>query len=118
VTLEFPAFVNVTLSTLFFPIVMLPKFKLETLVVRSAVAAIPVPLTLTVLGELDASLTMETSPDTAPAVFGEKTTFNVACFPEAIVRGKETPVTEIPVPATLALVIVAFDPPLFDMVTD
>ena len=41
VTLEFPAFVRVRLRALLFPTVTFPKFKLEALVVRSAVAAIP-----------------------------------------------------------------------------
>ncbi len=117
-TLEFPAFVKVTLNTLLFPTATFPKFKLDALVVRSAVAAIPVPLKETVLGELEISLMTETLPDKAPATFGEKTTLNAACFPAAIVRGSEIPVIVTPAAAVLACVTVRFDPPPFDIVID
>jgi hypothetical protein len=118
VTLEFPAFVRVTPNTLLFPIRTFPKLKLDVLVVRSAVAAIPVPLKETVLGELEMSLFTETLPDNAPATFGEKTTLNVDCFPASIVRGSEMPVIVTPAAVVLAWVTVRFDPPPFKMVTD
>lgn len=118
VTLEFPEFVSVMLKALLFPTVTFPKFKLEALSVRNAVAAIPVPLNETVLGELERSLVTEISPDKAPADLGEKTTSNVDCFPAPIVRGSEIPVIVTPAAAVLALVIVRLDPPLFDIVTD
>ena len=117
-TLEFPAFVRVTLKALLFPTATFPKFKLEALVVRSAVAAIPVPLKETVLGELERSLMTEILPDKAPAVFGEKTTSNVDCFPAPIIRGSEIPLIVTPAAVVLACVTVRFEPPLFDMVTD
>ena len=85
VTLEFPAFVKVTLSMLLFPTVTFPKFRLEVLAVRSAVAAAPVPVNVTVVGELETSLITDTIPDKAPGAFGEKRMLNVACFPGAIV---------------------------------
>ncbi len=101
-----------------FPTVTFPKFKLEALVVRSAVAAIPVPLKETVLGELETSLMTEITPDKAPAAFGENTTLNVDCFPAPIVRGNEIPVTATPAAVVLACVTVRFEPPPFDIVTD
>lgn len=118
VILEFPEFVKITLNALLFPIATFPKFKLDALVVSCAVAAIPIPLKDTVLGELEMSLRMETFPDIAPATFGEKTTLNVDCFPDSIVRGREIPVIVIPVAVVLACVTVKFDPPPFDIVTD
>jgi hypothetical protein len=118
VTLEFPALVTVTLRSPLLPTATFPKLKLEALVVRSAVAAIPVPLKVTVLGELETSVITETLPEMAPAALGEKITLNVACFPAAIVRGSEIPVIVTPAAAVLACVTVRFDPPLFDMVTD
>ena len=118
VTLEFPEFVRARLSAPLFPTATFPKFKLEALVVRSDVAAIPVPLRETVLGELDTSLMTEITPDKAPAAFGENTKLNVDCFPDPIVRGSEIPVTATPAAVVLACVTVRFDPPPFDIVTD
>jgi hypothetical protein len=107
-----------TLNALPFPTSTLPKLKADALVVSSAVAAVPVPLKETVLGELEMSLMTEILPDTAPATFGEKATLNVDCFPAAIVRGSEMPEIVIPATAVPACVTVRFDPPLFDIVTD
>jgi hypothetical protein len=108
----------VALRTLLFPRATFPKLKLEVLVVRSAVAAIPIPLRETVLGELEMSLRMETLPDKAPAVFGEKTTSNVDCFPAPIVKGSVIPVIVTPAAVVFACVTVRFAPPPFDIVTD
>lgn len=88
------------------------------LAVRSAVAAMPVPLKVTVLGEPEMSLITETVPDKAPAAFGENRMLNAACFPGAIVRGSEMPVIVTPAAAVLACVTVRFDPPPFDIMTD
>jgi hypothetical protein len=116
--LEFPAFVSVTLNMLLFPIATFPKLKLDAVDVSSAVAPIPVPLKETMLGEVETSLMTETSPASAPAAFGEKTTSNVACFPASIVRGSEMPLIATPVAVVLACVTVRLDPPGFDIVTD
>jgi len=118
VTLEFPAFVSVRLRALLFPTATFPKLRLEALVVRRAVAAIPVPLTETVLGEPEMSVITETLPDTAPGALGEKMTLNVPCFPAEIVNGRVMPVILTPAAAVLICVTVRSDPPLFDMVTD
>ena len=113
-----PAFVRVTLNVLLLPRATFPKLKLDVFVVRNAAAAIPVPLKVTMLGELEMSVMTETLPDNAPATFGVKTTLNVDCFPGAIVRGREMPVILTPAAFVLAFVIVRSDPPLFDIVTD
>jgi hypothetical protein len=108
----------VTLKALLFPRDTFPKLRLEALVLRSAVDAIPVPLKETVAGELEMSLITETLPDKVPAVFGEKTTLNVAFFPASMVSGSAIPETVTPAAVELACVTVRFDPPSFDTVTD
>jgi hypothetical protein len=118
VTLEFPEFVSVTLNALLFPTCTFPKLRPEALVVRSAVAAIPIPLTETVLGELETSDITEILPDTAPAALGEKITLNEACFPAAMVIGSGIPVIVTPAAAALACVTVRLDPPPLVIVTD
>jgi hypothetical protein len=90
----------------------------EELRARSSVAAVPVPLSETVVGEAEASLITETFPEMAPAFFGEKTILNVARFPASTVRGSVTPVMVTPAAVVLACVIVRLDPPPFDIVTD
>ena len=118
VTSEFPALVKVTLNTLLFPMATLPNPRLDVLVVSKLVAATPVPLKETVLGEPDASLSMETAADTVPGDFGEKMTLNVDCFPGPIVKGSEIPEIINPAAVTLAFVTWTLDAPPFDMVTD
>jgi hypothetical protein len=97
---------------------MVPKFKLEEVVVRRAVAAIPVPLSETVFGVVEASVITLTLPDKAPAVFGVKITSNVDWPPAAIVSGRVMPETVTPAALALALVTVKLDVPLFVTVTD
>jgi hypothetical protein len=46
---------------------------------RTKVAAIPVPLRLTELGEVGALLTTETFPDAEPATVGRKVAVIVVC---------------------------------------
>ena len=118
VTLEFPAFVNMTLNALLFPIATFPKLKLEVFALSNAEAAIPIPDKVTIFGELERSLTTETWPDRAPACFGENTRLKLDWLPGPISRGSEIPEIVIPAVVVLACVTVRFDPPLFDMVTD
>jgi hypothetical protein len=118
VTLEFPVFVRTTVNPLLFPIATVPKLKLDVLAVTDAVAAIPIPLKETMLGELERSLMTETLPDKTPAAFGEKITLNVDCFPAPIVKGSETPVIVTPAALVLACVTVRSDPPPLVIVTD
>ena len=57
----------------------LPKLKLPGLMLRTKVAAIPVPLRLTELGEVGALLSTETLPDAEPATVGRKVAVIVVC---------------------------------------
>jgi len=52
------------------PVVILPKLKLAGLMPRVRVAAIPVPMRPTEVGELAALLTIEIFPDVAPTAVG------------------------------------------------
>ena len=61
------------------PVVTLPKLKLAGLMLRMKVAAIPVPLRLTELGEVGALLTMEMFPDAEPTTVGRKVAVIVVC---------------------------------------
>jgi hypothetical protein len=70
VTLAFPVSVIVTFCVAAFPVVRLPKLKLDALNEIVAVAAIPFPLNATMLGEVGALLTIDTLPVTLPAVCG------------------------------------------------
>ena len=84
---------------------------------RSAAAATPVPLTDTVFGVAEASLTTDMLPFTAPVDLGANTTEKVACLPAATVMGS-APVMENPLAVVLACVTVNAASPEFEMVTD
>ena len=75
------------------PALIEPKARLEGVAETVTVAATPVPLRLTVVGELGALLVMETLPGSEPAVVGAKVTVNVALWPAAMVAGVESPLT-------------------------
>jgi len=71
VTLEFPVLVMVAFCEVeVVPVVTLPKLRLVGLMPRVGVAAIPVPVRPTEVGEVGALLTMETLPDIAPTAVG------------------------------------------------
>jgi hypothetical protein len=118
VTLEFPALVSVTLNMLLAPAVIFPKLKLVALALSRAAAATPVPLMETVLGVLEALLMTDTSPATAPVVFGVNTIVNVDCFPAPIFMGRAAPEVVNPLAAVLACVTMRADPPELEIVTD
>lgn len=61
------------------PVVTLPKLRLVGLMPRVNVAAIPVPLRPTEVGEVGALLTIETLPDAEPTTVGRKATVMVVC---------------------------------------
>ena len=61
------------------PVVMLPKLKLVGLMPRVKVAATPVPLRPTEVGEVGALLTIEMLPDAGPTSVGRKATVIVVC---------------------------------------
>ena len=118
VTLELPALVSETASAPLAPTETLPKLKVGAPLSSSEVAAIPVPLTGTVVSEFAESLTMDTVPETAAADFGENTMLSVDWLPTAITRGKDIPEIVNPLAEALACVTVRFDPPVLDTVTD
>jgi hypothetical protein len=75
------------------PVVMLPKLRLVGLMLRVSVAAIPVPLRPTEVGEVGALLTIEMLPEAVPTEVGRKATVIVVCFPAFTLKGGENPLT-------------------------
>jgi hypothetical protein len=67
------------------------------------VEEVPVPDSAIVVGEFVALLVMVTLPLAFPAVVGSNTTEKDVLCPALSVRGKASPLTEKPVPATLSL---------------
>ena len=89
-----PVFVMVTVCEAEeVPVVTLPKLRLVGLMPRVRVAAIPVPLRPTEVGELGALLTIEMFPDAAPTVVGRKATVIVVFCPTLTFKGTENPLT-------------------------
>ena len=70
------------------------------------VAATPVPLNASVLGDPAALLTIETLPLPEPATVGWKATLNVLDDPGLMDNGRVKPLVLKPVPVTFACVIV------------
>jgi len=93
VTVEFPVLVIVSLSVEEVPVFTLPKARLLELNEIVCVAATPVPLNATVVGELGALLTMFTVPARLAAVVGMKTALKVVLPPAATVLGTLSPFT-------------------------
>jgi hypothetical protein len=110
-TLEFPVLVIVTFWVAEeVPVVTFPKLKLVGLMPRVSVAAIPVPLRPTEVGEVGALLTIEMLPDTVPTEVGRKATVIVVCCPAFTFRGSENPLTvknAEPISVTWVMVSVA-----------
>ena len=79
---------------------MLVKLKLFVLADRVTVAAVPVPLSDTVVGEFGALLVMVTVPVRLPAVVGANKTLNVAVPPAASVTGRLSPLALYAAPLT------------------
>ena len=91
-TLEFPVSVMTTFcAAAEFPVVTLPKLRLAGLMPKVKVAAIPVPLRLTDVGEVAALLTMEMVPETAPTVAGRKLVVIVVFCPTLTFKGSVNP---------------------------
>ncbi len=117
VTLEFPLFVNATLSALLLPTFTLPKLRLEVLRPSNFVAATPVPLSVMARGEFGALLVRLTEPVTAPAVLGANTALNCAEPPAAMFNGAVMPVVLKPVPVIVtALIVTVAVPPLVKLI--
>jgi hypothetical protein len=111
VTLELPVLVIVTFwAAEEVPVVTFPKLKLVGLMPRVSVAAIPVPLRPTEVGDVGALLTIEMLPDTVPTEVGRKATVIVVCCPAFTFKGSENPLTvknAEPVSVTWAMLSVA-----------
>ena len=88
-----PVFVIVTGWELELPTLILPKDRLDGLVASVTTAAVPVPLSATVVGELGALLVMLTVPVRLPAVVGANCTSNVSVLPAGTVAGVASPLT-------------------------
>src|SRR5438552_19183946 len=94
-TLEFPVLVIVTFCVgEEVPVVTFPKLKPAVgLIPRVKVAAMPVPLRATEVGEVGALLTIEMLPDAEPITVGRKATVIVVCCPAFTFKGSENPLT-------------------------
>ena len=79
-TLALPVFVMVTFSEAeVVPVVTLPKLKLVGLTLKVSVAAIPVPVRLTEVGEVGALLAIDRLPEVAPTELGTNVTEIESC---------------------------------------
>ena len=76
---ELPLLVTAAFKELLLPSFTLPKLRLVGLMPRERVAAIPVPLRPTAVGEVGALLTIEILPVAEPAAVGRKTAVIVVC---------------------------------------
>ena len=117
VTLELPVSVMVTFCAAEdVPVVTLPKLKLVGFMPRVKVAAIPVPLRLTEVGEVGALLTIVRLPDTVPTAVGRKVTVIVVCCPGLTFRGREYPLTLKAEPDSVTCVMPNVTEPVFVMI--
>jgi len=103
VTLELPVLEIVTVCGADeVAVVMLPKLRLVGLTLSVRVAAMPVPFSVTEVGEVGALLAMEMFPVKAPTAVGTKATVIMACCPTFTFIGSVNPLTlkEDPVSVT------------------
>lgn len=84
VTLEFPVFLNMTPSELGTPTTTFPNLTLLGIAVSCATGAKPVPVRVTEVGELSASLVTVRVPEEPPEEDGENLICNVALCPAAM----------------------------------
>ncbi len=75
------------------PVVTFPKLRLVGLMLRVRIAAMPVPLRATEVGEVGALLTIEMLPDAEPITVGRKATVIVVCCPAFTFKGSKNPLT-------------------------
>jgi hypothetical protein len=116
--LEFPELVIVIPTTLLLPTATFPKVKLDPVTFHGEVLQTPVPLTMTVAGELAELLRKETVPEAIPAAVGENDQLIVDCLPAPIGIGSDKAVTVNPGAAILSSVTIRFDPSVFDTEID
>ena len=112
-----PVLVMVTVWFAEPPTFTFPKLRDAGLTDNVAVAATPVPLRATTVGEVEALVTRLMLPLARPAVCGANCAVNVLLFPAAIVRGVATPLTLNPAPVELTCATVKSALPVFVMIT-
>lgn len=94
VTFELPVFVMVIFCVgEEVPVVTLPKLRLAGLMPSVRVAAIPVPVRATEVGEVGALLVIEMLPEAGPTAVGRKATVIVVCCPAFTLSGSVNPLT-------------------------
>jgi hypothetical protein len=110
VTVALPPFVSVTVCELLVPVVTLPNAALVG--VAANCGCVPVPLSVIVVGEFDALLTIEMLPLTLPAAVGANFALNVVLSPAPKASGVVMPVLLKPAPVTVTaeMVTVALPP--------
>ena len=113
IRLEFPVFFTATSSGIDPPRISLPKFKLVVASEIVRVAVVPVPLKAMVWVALVALLFIVTVPVALPEAVGLNDTVKFSVFAAPSVNGVESPLILNPVPLTLTLDTVTFDPPVF-----
>src|ERR1700675_2145053 len=119
VTLELPVFEIVTVCGADeVAVVMLPKLRLVGLTLSARVAAIPVPLSVTEVGEVGALLTIEMFPVTGPTAAGKNATIIVVCCPTFTFRGSVKPLTLKADPVSFTWVIVNVAVPVLVIIRD
>ena len=116
--MELPVFVIVTLCVAEdVPVVTLPKLRLVGLMLSVRVAAIPVPLRLTEVGEVGALLTIEMLPDAAPTSVGRKAAVIVVCCPAFTFKGRVKPLMLKAEPDSVIWLICKVAVPVFLMIS-
>jgi len=113
VTFEFPVFVSVVLNEPVFPTFTFPKPRLVGLMPRVNVAARPMPLRPTEVGDVGALLTIEMLPDAVPTEVGRKATVMVVCCPALTFMGSKNPLTLKAEPDAVTCVMLNVAVPIF-----
>ena len=97
---------------------MLPKVNVVGLMLKVSVAANPVPLSATEVGEVGALLTIEMFPVAAPTAVGRKATVIEVCCPAFTFIGSTNPLTLNAAPVSVTCVMVNVAVPLLVMIKD
>ena len=108
---EAPLAVRLPLSAELDPTATLPKLRLVGDMANWP-AAVPVPESAIVSGELDAFDTTDRLPLAAPALVGAKDAVKVTLWFAVRLRGKVNPLTEKAAPVKFACEMVTVDPPV------
>lgn len=118
VTLALPEFCKVIVCVPLLETATLPKFTLPGFAVSVEVADTALPINVTTCGEPGALSVNVMLPVAAPAVVGANCTLNEIDWPPEIVFGSESP--DIPnwLPLSVARLIVTFELPVLESVTD